>query len=183
MPAPWPPLTTSATRVAAAGRLLDYYLHTALAAGRHFAPWASTYRRPPPGNPPAQAPDLSTLGQAAAWLEAERANLHAAADYAAARGRSRHAVAIPAAMSGFLAARGHWDQSAALHQSALAAARQAGDRLGEADALSDWAPCSGRPETTRPPPPAWPGRWRCTATSVTSPARPTPSTSWASCSG
>jgi tetratricopeptide (TPR) repeat protein/transcriptional regulator with XRE-family HTH domain len=125
-----------ADRVAAAGRVLDYYLYTALAAGRHFAPRASTYGRPLPGNPPAQAADLSTLGQAAAWLEAERANLHAAADYAATRGDSRHAVAIPAAMGGFLDARGHWDQSAALHQSALAAARQAGDRLGEADALS-----------------------------------------------
>jgi tetratricopeptide (TPR) repeat protein len=125
-----------ADRVAAAGRVLDYYLHTALAAGRHFAPRASAYRRPLPGNPSAQAPDLSTLGQSAAWLEAERANLHAAADDAATRGHSRHAVAIPAAIGGFLAARGHWDQSAALHQSALAAARQAGDRFGEADALS-----------------------------------------------
>jgi tetratricopeptide (TPR) repeat protein/transcriptional regulator with XRE-family HTH domain len=125
-----------ADRVAAAGRVLDYYLYTALAAGRHFAPRASTYRRPLAGNSSAQAPDLSTLGQSAAWLEAERANLHAAADYAATRGHSRHAVAIPAAIGGFLAARGHWDQSAALHRGALAAARQAGDRLGEADALS-----------------------------------------------
>jgi tetratricopeptide (TPR) repeat protein/transcriptional regulator with XRE-family HTH domain len=122
---------------AAAGRLFDYYVHTALAADRYFVIRASTYRRPRPGNPPAQAPDLSALGQAAAWLEAERANLHAAADYAAERGRSRHAIAIPAAMSGFLAARGHWDQSAALHQSALAAARQAGDRPGEADTLRE----------------------------------------------
>ena len=125
-----------ADRAAAAGRVLDYYLHTALAAGRQFAPRASAYRRPLPGNPSAQAPDLSTLGQSAAWLEAERANLHAAADDAATRGHSRHAVAIPAAIGGFLSARGHWDQSAALHQGALAAARQAGDRLGEADALS-----------------------------------------------
>jgi tetratricopeptide (TPR) repeat protein/DNA-binding XRE family transcriptional regulator len=121
---------------AATERLLDYYLHTALGAGRHFAPRASAYGRPLPGNPPAQAPGLATLGQAAAWLEAERANLHAAADYAATRGHSRHAIAIPAAMSGFLAIRGHWDQSAALHHGALAAARQAGDRLGEADTLS-----------------------------------------------
>jgi tetratricopeptide (TPR) repeat protein/transcriptional regulator with XRE-family HTH domain len=121
---------------AATGRLLDYYLHTALAADQYFVIRATTYRRPLPGDPPAQAPDLSTLGQAAAWLEAERANLHAAADYAAARGRSRHAVAIPAAMSGFLEARGYWDQSAALHHSALAAARQGEDRPGEADTLS-----------------------------------------------
>ena len=118
----------------ATGRLLDYYLHTALAAGQHFNPGAGAYRRPLPGNPPAQVPDMSTLAQAAAWLEAERANLHAAADYAA-RAPSRHAIVIPAAMSGFLRARGHWDQSAALHHSALAVARQAGDRLGEADTL------------------------------------------------
>jgi tetratricopeptide (TPR) repeat protein/transcriptional regulator with XRE-family HTH domain len=125
-----------ADRDAAAGRVLDYYLHTALAAGGHFDPRASTYRRLLPGHPPAQGPELSTLGQAAAWLEAERANLHAAADHAATHGRSRYAIVIPAAMSGFLAARGHWDQSAALHQSALAAARQAGDQLGEADTLT-----------------------------------------------
>jgi tetratricopeptide (TPR) repeat protein len=121
----------------AAGRLLDYYLHAALAAGRHYTPWASAYRRPLPSRPPAQAPGLSTLGQAALWLEAERANLHAAADYAASRACSPHAFAIPAAMSGFLAARGHWDQSAALHRTALAAARRAGDRLGEADTLAE----------------------------------------------
>jgi Flp pilus assembly protein TadD len=40
-------------------------------------------------------------------------------------------------MSGFLAARGHWDQSAALQQSALIAARQGGDRLGKADTLAE----------------------------------------------
>jgi tetratricopeptide (TPR) repeat protein/transcriptional regulator with XRE-family HTH domain len=120
---------------AAVGRLLDYYLHTALDADRHLASWASAARRPPPGHPPAQAPGLATRDQAAAWLETERANLHAATDYAASHGRPEHAIAIPAAISGFLAYRGYGDQSAALHQTALAAARQAGDRLGEADTL------------------------------------------------
>jgi tetratricopeptide (TPR) repeat protein/transcriptional regulator with XRE-family HTH domain len=121
---------------ATAGRLLDYYLHTAATAGRYFTIWASA-ARPLPGRAPTEAPDLSTLGQAGAWLEGERANLHAAADYAAGRVRPPHAIAIPAAMSGFLAARGHWDQSAALHRTALAAARRAGDRLGEADMLAE----------------------------------------------
>jgi tetratricopeptide (TPR) repeat protein/DNA-binding XRE family transcriptional regulator len=120
---------------AAVGRLLDYYLHTALDADRHLASWASAARRSPPGHPPAQAPGLATRDQAAAWLETERANLHAATDYAASHGRPEHAIAIPAAISGFLAYRGYGDQSAALHQTALAAARQAGDRLGEADTL------------------------------------------------
>jgi tetratricopeptide (TPR) repeat protein len=121
----------------ATGRLLDYYLHAAATAGQHFATWAGAARRPPPGRPPAQAPDLSTLGQAAAWLEAERANLHAAADDAASRARFSYAIAIPAAMSGFLAARGYWDQAAALHRSALTVARQAGDRAGEAGTLGE----------------------------------------------
>ena len=118
-------------------RLLDYYLHTALAAGQHFTPWASAYRHPLASRPSAQAPDMSVLGQAAAWLEAERANLHAAADYAASHACFPHAFALPAAMSGFLTARGHWDESAALHQTALTAARRAGDWLGEADTLTE----------------------------------------------
>ena len=121
---------------AATGRLLDYYLHTAVVAGQHFASLAG-YRLPPPGRPPADAPGLSTFEQAAAWLETERPNLHAAADHAAAAGRHLHAVRIPAAISGFLLAHGHVDQSVALHRTALAAARQAEDRAGQAIALGE----------------------------------------------
>jgi tetratricopeptide (TPR) repeat protein/transcriptional regulator with XRE-family HTH domain len=125
-----------AESAAATSRLLDYYLHTAAVAGRHFASWAG-YRRPPPSQPPAEAPDLSTIEQAAAWLETERPNLHAAADHAAAAGRHLHAVQIPAAISGFLLAHGHVDQHGALHRTAVAAARQAGDLPGEAGALGE----------------------------------------------
>ena len=121
---------------AATGRLLDYYMHTAVVAGQHF-PSLAGYRLPPPGRPAADAPNLSTLEQAAAWLETERPNLHAAADHAAAAGRHRHAVRIPAAVSGFLLAHGHVDQSRALHRTALAAARRAGDRAGQAIALGE----------------------------------------------
>jgi hypothetical protein len=62
---------------AATGRLLDYYLHAAAAAGGHFSSWVRPSRRPPPGRPPADLPGLSAVGPAADWLEAERANLHA----------------------------------------------------------------------------------------------------------
>jgi tetratricopeptide (TPR) repeat protein/transcriptional regulator with XRE-family HTH domain len=120
---------------AAAERLLDYYLHTALAAGRHIPAFTAVQGRPPPGQPPADVPDLSTFGRAADWLEAERPNLHAAADSAATSGRNLHAVQIPAAVGDFLRAQGHWDQAAALHRTALAAARQAGDGPGQALAL------------------------------------------------
>ena len=122
---------------AAAGRLLDYYAHTAAAAGQHIETRHTAVGRAPPGEPPAVAPPLSTTGQAAAWLDAERANLDAAAGYAAASGRPGHAIAIPAAISGFLVTRGHWDQSVGLHQAALATARQAGDRAGQAGGLNE----------------------------------------------
>ena len=124
-----------ATRDAATTRLLDYYLHTARAAGQHMPSWFTAESPAPPGHPPASAPSVSTPRQAAAWLEAERANLHAAAGYAAASGRLLYAMLIPAAMAGFLDTRGYWDQNLALQQAAFAAARQAGDRPGQAHAL------------------------------------------------
>ena len=119
----------------AAVRLLDYYLHTARAASRHISSWTMAEVPVPPGRPPDSAPPVSTPDQAAGWLEAERANLHAAAGQAAAAGRSVYAVSIPAAMAGFLETRGYWDQGLVLYQAALAAARRAGDRPGQARAL------------------------------------------------
>jgi tetratricopeptide (TPR) repeat protein/transcriptional regulator with XRE-family HTH domain len=122
-------------RAAAVGRLLDYYLHTTLTAGRHILVMTAAQGQPPSGDPPACVPDLPTLGHAAAWLETERPNLHAAADLAAVSGRHLHAIQLPAAMGDFLRSRGHWEQSAALHRTALEAARRAGDRPGQALAL------------------------------------------------
>ena len=120
---------------AAAGRLLDYYQHTALAASARTAARMHGSRPLPPARPPACAPQLATAAQATQWLEAERANLHAAAEYAAA-GYHEHAAQIAAAVSGFLFTRGYWDQVIALQQTAVAAARRAGDRSGQAAALS-----------------------------------------------
>ncbi len=124
---------------AAAGRLFDYYAHTAASAASAASQMESRTLapvRPPPGRPPVCAPALTTTGQAAAWLDAERPNLHAIAGHAAA-GQPAHAIAIAAAISGFLFARGHWDQAVALHQAALSAACQAGDRAGQAAALNE----------------------------------------------
>ena len=135
-----------AARDAAATRLLDYYLHTARAASGHFPSWTNAEGPAPPGRPPASAPPVSTLRQAAGWLEAERANLHAAAGYAAATARSAYAVLIPAAMDGFLQTRGYWDQGLVLHQAALAAARRAGDRAGQARALMRLSPMQAMTE-------------------------------------
>ena len=121
----------------ATGRLLEYYLHTALAASQHITrtSWSPAVGSLPPARLPECAPPVSTSLQAAAWLEAERANLQAAAGHAAASERPTYATLIPAAMANFLEARGHWDQALTLHQIALAAARQTGDQPGEARAL------------------------------------------------
>jgi tetratricopeptide (TPR) repeat protein/transcriptional regulator with XRE-family HTH domain len=124
-----------AEKDAAAGRLLDYYLHATLTAGRHILLMTAAQGQLPPGDPPACLPDLPTLDHAAAWLETERPNLQAAADLAAVSGRHLHAIQIPAAMGDFLRSRGHWEQSAALHRTAMEAARRAGDRPGQALAL------------------------------------------------
>ena len=124
-----------AVREAAAGRMLDYYLQTALAAGEHLPPWPLTGEPLPAGHPPGCAPTVATRRQAIAWLAAERANLHAVVGYAASSARPRHAALIPAAMFGFLGYSGNWDQAGELLQTGLAAARQAGDRPGQARAL------------------------------------------------
>ena len=83
-----------AARDAAATRLLDYYLHTARAASEHIASWTNADDPAPPGRPPPSAPPVAAPRQAAAWLEAERANLHAAAGYAAATSRPRYAMSF-----------------------------------------------------------------------------------------
>jgi DNA-binding SARP family transcriptional activator len=123
-------------RKAATGRLLDYYLHTALAASRHTPSpnWSPVAVRLPPARPPEPAPPVSTPEQAAAWLEAERANLHAAVGYAAANELPLYATLISAAISDFLHVRGRWHEAITLQQTALAAARQAGDQPGQARA-------------------------------------------------
>jgi tetratricopeptide (TPR) repeat protein/transcriptional regulator with XRE-family HTH domain len=124
-----------ATCEAATGRLLDYYLHTALAAGAHIPPPRITSTSLPPARLPDCAPPIATQSQALSWLEDERANLYTAVGYAAATARTQHVMMIPAAITAFLQLRGYWDQDHALLQTAMAAARQAGDRPGQGQIL------------------------------------------------
>ena len=122
---------------AAVGRLVNYYAHVAAAASQHIATWTTAGGRLPPTSPPASAPELASSAEAAGWLDAERPNLQLAVGYAAGHGMPQHAIAIAAAMGGFLRARGYWDQAADQYRTALAAARQAGDRSGQAGLLDE----------------------------------------------
>jgi transcriptional regulator with XRE-family HTH domain/tetratricopeptide (TPR) repeat protein len=120
-----------AERDAAMTRLLDYYLHAARAAARSLSRPAAA-----PSQPDGPSPaDPGSPEDGAAWMAAERLNLHAAALYAASSGRPECAAGIAAAMHEFLRGQGHWDQAITLDQAALAAARRAGSRPAEAGAL------------------------------------------------
>jgi len=124
-----------AERDAALVRLLDFYRRAGTLAGRYLA-----RRTPSPapgtGDAAAGAPEISGREQAASWMAAESLNLQAAAAYAAGSGRP-HALAIAAAMHGFLRGRGSWDRALELHKTALMTARRLGDLPGEANALTD----------------------------------------------
>ncbi len=127
---------SAADRDQAADRLLDYYQHTAQAADRRLT------RHARPGSPPAAttgpvAPGLTGETAALAWMRGERANLLACITDATTSAKPRRIVALTAAIAAFLYQEGPWPQAAVLHQAAVAAARDHGDRLGEAGALND----------------------------------------------
>ncbi|MER6946826.1 tetratricopeptide repeat protein [Nonomuraea sp. NPDC000554] len=124
-----------ADREAAVDRLLAYYLHTTrtvddLLPGRY----PQAYRRQA-GARPSVMPELSGRGQAVEWMDSERLNLSAALNHAARHGRHGHAIGLASAMARYLQARGYWDQALALYRTAMSAARQAHDELGEAEGL------------------------------------------------
>jgi len=125
----------AADREAALGRLLDYYVATARSADHHLAQRAVAAPSVTVV-PPACVPDLATLEQAVAWMSVERLNLHAIFDHAAAHGQPGYAIAMSAAMNGFLR-RQYWDEALTLHHSAADVARRAGELHAEADALAD----------------------------------------------
>ena len=121
---------------AALDRLLDYYLHTAGAADG-LIPRGPARVPPITVARPAHAPEFSARESAVGWMEAERLNLHAAIDHSAVHERPGPAIALPAAMHGFLRGQGYWDQAVLLDRIAASAARQILDRRMEAAALTN----------------------------------------------
>ncbi len=119
-------------RESAIVRLTDYYVSAAAAIGRHL-----NRGHPAVGDVPVGVPELLTREEAASWMEAERANMHAVVDYAALRGWPAPGISIATAMSGFLRTHGHWTQMRVLHVTALETARTADYRPGEAEALTN----------------------------------------------
>ncbi|MEV0809798.1 BTAD domain-containing putative transcriptional regulator [Micromonospora sp. NPDC050200] len=115
---------------AARQRLLDHYLHTALAADRLLNPQRDPITPLPPG--PGVAPEeFPGHQQAMAWFTAEYAALvdlieRAAGDF------PTHAWQLAWTLATFFDRQGHWDDYVASHLAALEAARRLGDHSGQA---------------------------------------------------
>jgi DNA-binding SARP family transcriptional activator/tetratricopeptide (TPR) repeat protein len=117
-------------------RILDWYLRTADAAASVVAPYRD--RVPldpaPAGNGPLT---FATPEEALAWCEQERSNLVAATRQAAARGLHDIAWKLPVAAAVCFDRLGYRTEWLATHDTALASARELGDRPGEAWVLTN----------------------------------------------
>ena len=120
-------------RELATGRLLDYYQH---AAARAQALLARGVPAGAPGAAPADVPVLAGREQALAWVRAERTSLLACLDHATAAGQHARVIALTAALAALLSYDGPWDEAITRHATAVQAARQIGDRPGQAHALT-----------------------------------------------
>jgi tetratricopeptide (TPR) repeat protein/transcriptional regulator with XRE-family HTH domain len=122
-------------REQATGRLLDYYQH---AAARAQALLARGVPAPAPAaeTVPAAVPVLAGRDQALAWARAERTSLLACLDHATAGGQHARVIALTAGLAALLRYDGPWDEAITRHAAAVQAARQIGDRPGQALALN-----------------------------------------------
>jgi DNA-binding SARP family transcriptional activator/tetratricopeptide (TPR) repeat protein len=120
-------------RLAAVQRVLDHYLHTAMAASLRFSPGRSALKLPDrqPGVLPG---DVADKDQAMAWFEAEVPVLLALTGYAADHGFDAHAWQIPWTLAPYFNRRGRWQDYVATQQTALAAATRLDDPLALAHA-------------------------------------------------
>jgi DNA-binding SARP family transcriptional activator/Tfp pilus assembly protein PilF/DNA-binding XRE family transcriptional regulator len=122
---------------AAVGRLFDGYLRAADVVGRRLYPHARHTPDPAAGN---EAPGSAWFGEAGdpdeagalRWLDAERANLFAAATHAADFGAHHYAWRIADVLRGYLWTRGCNAEGLAACEAGLRAARESGDLRAEA---------------------------------------------------
>jgi DNA-binding SARP family transcriptional activator/tetratricopeptide (TPR) repeat protein len=120
----------AAARQAATGRLFDWYLHSAGAAGRLIYPEQLGLSLPQrAAAPPAR---FDGHASALAWLEAERPNLLAAVVHTAEHGPRPVAYRLAYALSGFYWRRMYLPEWLAIAEAGLVAAHAEGDQQAEA---------------------------------------------------
>ncbi|MGY0231889.1 AfsR/SARP family transcriptional regulator [Longispora urticae] len=123
-------------RRAALIRLFDYYVDTAAGAATLVYPHDGDLCLCRTTTPPTRPRGVSTAPQAATWLETERQNLLAVAAQAAGIGLPEYPNRLSDVLARNLRSRGTFADTLSLHNQALAAASQMGDRRGEGHAWS-----------------------------------------------
>ncbi|MEV5884928.1 BTAD domain-containing putative transcriptional regulator [Streptomyces sp. NPDC052020] len=106
---------------AALTRVLDHYLHTAIAADRLLLPHRDPVHPPSPAAGVHPQP-LTSHDQAMAWFTLEQSGLIPSVHRAARTGHDTHAWQLAWALTTFLTRCGRWSDVAAIHHTALAAA-------------------------------------------------------------
>jgi DNA-binding SARP family transcriptional activator/tetratricopeptide (TPR) repeat protein len=124
---------TGAERQEAVHRLLDHYLHTALAAAALLSPSRGNIFSPAPAGPGVTPESLAGHQQARTWFEAEHRTLLAAVSLAAEAGFDAHAWQLAWATADFLDWRSYWREMAATQRIAAQAAASASNTGAEAE--------------------------------------------------
>jgi DNA-binding SARP family transcriptional activator/tetratricopeptide (TPR) repeat protein len=122
----------AAQRTAARNRLLDYYQRMVEQAETSVARYGHHPHLDSVCTPTLRDPEV-----ARAWLRAERANILACIEDAAARSQDTRVVALTAGLATLLRIDGPWSQARDLHAAAAAAAERLEDRHGQATALTN----------------------------------------------
>lgn len=131
---------TGDARDAALDRLFQHYLHTASMAVDLCYPYGRD-RRPRVPAPSTPVMSFADSTPAEVWLEAERANVIAAAAYTAEHGWSHRPGQFATTLRPYLDGTAHRTDALAVHAHALQASRTHGDQAAEGVALVDlgWA--------------------------------------------
>lgn len=126
-------LVSAVSQAGATSALFDHYLHTAASASDTLFP-SEASRHPCTLAPASPAPPVATHDQARGWLDAERANLVAAAARMACDDWHTYATRLAAILTRYLDAGGYYQEAIAVHGYASQAASLAGDMSAEAQA-------------------------------------------------
>ena len=118
-------------------RLLDYYQYTAARADALISRQVRPSSAAADGAAPAAVPALADSEQALAWARAERVSLLACLDHATGAGQHARVTALTASLAGLLRSDGPWTEAVSRHTAAVQAAGHLGDRLGQANAVTD----------------------------------------------
>jgi DNA-binding SARP family transcriptional activator/tetratricopeptide (TPR) repeat protein len=116
-------------------RLFDFYLSAAVAATDGVFP-AETRHQPKGSTTASVVPEMPGEAGSRAWLDAERANLAAAAMHCAGNGWPSHAVGLAGTLHRYLMTGSHLPEAHSIYGHALVAARRSGDLAGEASVLN-----------------------------------------------